>query len=637
MDRRRGGAVILGVFSRDRAGARLREELARAAERRAPGGTSFPAAALQTPQLALWALPSPARPLASPAAIHTSEDGKISLALEGQIFNAAELGRSLGPGPRSTTGPAGEALVHLYESDPEHFLDRVNGTFAFALWDDRKQRLLLGRDRLGAEPLFYLHDPRRVVFGSSLTWMLAAGWTSRELDPDALLQYLLYGYNPGAPTLVRDVRALPPAHLLSVDGGTLSLARYWRLSFAEIRPRTLDTYRREVLELIEDAIRIRLDPAHPPGIFLSGGTDSSAIVSLTSRMVSEPLATFSFRCEGRSYDESSYARFMAERQGTRHTEVDYHAGRLDAILQAVAAMDEPFSDAGIEIATYLLGEAARDEVRYVFSGEGGDELFAGHPVYVADKAAAVVDRFPRALVRAVSGIVQRIPDSDQKKNLQVKLKRFAYSLAFPPALLSHRWRIYYTAEELRSLCADDLIGRADLGALWAGMLAINAETDGPDPLSRSLASDYQTLVGFYQKRLGLLRAFSLESRTPLLDHRLIEYAATIPSSLKIRGLSDTKYLYKKILRDVVPAKILYERPKLGHGVPMKNWLREDPRARSLLHDVLGGQAFRERGLFRADAIARMLDEHARKLHNHSHRLWTLVVLERWLETWLDAS
>jgi asparagine synthase (glutamine-hydrolysing) len=299
-------------------------------------------------------------------------------------------------------------------------------------------------------------------------------------------------------------------------------------------------------------------------------------------------------------------------------------------------MDEPFCDLGIEIATYLLGQAAQGCVSYVFSGEGGDELFGGHPVYTADKLAAIVDRLPRAIVNPLVRTLQKIPDNDQKKNVQVMLKRFAYSLSFPPELLSHRWRIYYTPRELQELCTGDYLAACDMQRLFEGLLEYHREADGRDQLSRSLYSDYHTLVGFYLRRLSLLRAFAIESRLPLLDYRLVEYAAKIPSRLKIRGLSETKYIYKKSLATVLPREILYDRPKLGHSVPMKNWLRDSPEVGELLAGVLSDKSCKDRGFFRPGFVQRMLAEHRRKTHNHSHRLWGLLVLELWLRAWYDT-
>jgi asparagine synthase (glutamine-hydrolysing) len=276
-------------------------------------------------------------------------------------------------------------------------------------------------------------------------------------------------------------------------------------------------------------------------------------------------------------------------------------------------------------------------VSYVFSGEGGDELFGGHPVYIADKLAAIVDRMPQAIVSPLSRTLQRMPDSDHKRDMRVKLKRFAYSLSFPPELLSHRWRVSYTPPELLELCDTDFLASCDMSKLFEGMLKYTQEADGRDQLSRSLYSDFQTLVSFYLRRLGLLRQFSVESRLPLLDHRLVEYAAKIPSRLKIRNVADTKYIYKKTLRGVLPNEILHNRPKLGHSVPMKNWLREDAIMREWIGDTLGDGSFKGRGFFRPTVVQRMVDEHVRKTHNHSHRLWGMIVLEFWLRSWFDED
>ena len=498
----------------------------------------------------------------------------------------------------SQISSSAQALALLYEKYQNRFLEHVNGKFVFALWDGKNERLLLGRDHLGVEPLFYSNDGKRLIFSSSLTALLATGWISKKLNHEAILQYLLYCYNPGGETFLRGINRLPLVHLLAANGSGVSVERYWRLSFAETEVKTEQQYSEEILGLISNAIQIRFEPDRPPGVFLSGGTDSSAILSLSSGMWNKPLSTFSFRCPGRSFDESGYARFVARQFGSQHTEVPYQAEHLSLVRKAVSVMDEPFCDIGIEIGSYLLAQAAAGTVSYVFSGEGGDELFGGHPVYIADKLAAVVDRFPQRLLRPLAQQLQRIPDSDQKKNLQVKVKRFAYSLSFPPELLSHRWRTYYTPEELRELCSADFLDSCDMDKMFDGMIKHNYEGDGKDQLSRSLYSDYQTLVAFYLRRVRLLRAFSLESRLPLLDYRLVEYAARITSRLKIRGLSQTKFIYKRALETVLPRYILYDRPKLGHSVPMKNWLREDPKAKALIMDTLCDGTFSHRGFFR---------------------------------------
>jgi asparagine synthase (glutamine-hydrolysing) len=629
--------VILGVWDKNRTGSELKADLLRAGARLASGKWNASVRAWHERHVAFCWVASKIDSLDEASQPFANRDQTIVSVFDGKIYNAAEIGGALGPGYVFDKARSGEALGYLYERYGERFLNWVNGKFAFALWDERNQKLLLGRDRLGVEPLYYFKDCNRLIFSSSLRALLATGWIRTQLNHDAVLRYLVYCYNPSKETFLRDVYQLPAGHLLSLNDSATSIKRYWRLSFSEIEIRNEKQYREEILGLIEDAVRIRLDSDRSPGVLLSGGTDSSTIVNIAARISSKPVSTFSFRCEGRSYDESHYARLVARRYGTEHTEIPYNPDQLPLISKAVESMDEPLCDIGIEIGTFLLGQAAQDKVSYVFSGEGGDELFGGHPVYVADKVASLLDRFPRVLTGPVIRMLQTIPDSDQKKNFQVKLKRFSYSLSFPPELLSHRWRAYYTPGELQELCTEDWLAYCDMQQLFEGMFRYSSETNGWEPLSRSLYSDYHTLVDFYLRRLGLLRAFFVESRLPLLDYRLVEYAAKIPSRMKVRGISNTKYIYKKVLEGVLPREILYDRPKLGHSVPMKNWLREDAKLQKWAMEVLSESSLVKRGFFRSSSVHRLFEEHLSMRHNHSHRLWALVVLELWLRAWLDPQ
>lgn len=562
-----------------------------------------------------------------------SPDRQIILFFEGKIYNTAELQQILGI--TIDTKHSGELLVNLYSKYGDQFLQSVNGKFAFALWDNRQQKLLLGRDRFGIQSPFYSYQQGRLIFGTSLRSLLKTGLIAKQLNSQVVLEYLLYCYNPSQQTFIETVQKVPASHFLSFDGTTLNLHRYWNLSFAEQHQKTEAQYCEEIPALMEDALQLRIDPSRKLGVFLSGGIDSSSMLSLASRYSPDPLSTFSFRCAGRSYDESEYAQYVAQQFNTNHTEVQYQPEDLSTIAAIVKAMDEPFCDIGIEIGTYLLGKAAQGKVDYIFSGEGGDELFGGHPVYTADKVAAWVDWVPRSLSSPVMQLLQQIPDSDQKKNLQVKLKRFAYSLSFSPELLSHRWRIYYTPQELQDLCTPDFLSRCNLEKIFDSMIQYNEAADGSDGLSRSLYSDYWTLVNFYLRRLELLRSFGVDNSLPLLDYRLVEYAAKIPSSLKLRGFSDTKYIYKQALKGIVPDKILFDRPKLGHSVPMKNWLRDRPESQKWMIEVLSDTQFQQRGFFSNGFVQRLIQEHLRKSHNHSHRLWSLLVLELWFREHLD--
>jgi asparagine synthase (glutamine-hydrolysing) len=626
--------VIFGILDSARPGELLKQELLELDAPPRPGGSLHPVP-WAGDHVALRVIASALPSEAQSHSMWVSPTGSV-LVFAGRIYDVGEGGNGAGIARGGHT--VSELLFRRYERDPDNFLDAVNGSFAVAIWDERRQRLVLARDRLGIEPLYYSQQGGRLVFGSSLRSLLATGLVPKRLNHQAVLQYLLYNYNPDVETFVAGVHRVRGGQLITASHAAVSARQYWQLSFARIEQKPFEQSREEILHLIQDSIRIRLggNGNGAPGVLLSGGTDSSTLVSLASKMVEGPLRTFSFRCEGRSYDESHWARLVAERFGTEHTEFSYRPEHVRLMADAVHAMEEPFCDAGIEIATYLLGRAAKGKASYVLSGEGGDELFAGHPVYTADKLAAYVDVVPGWLVRPAAALLQRIPDSTEKKNLQVKLKRFAYSLSFPRELLSHRWRAYYLPNELSALCTPDFLAGGDLAHVFDGMIAYSGEADGEDQLSRSLYSDYHTLVSFYLNRLRLLRASGIESRVPLLDHRLVEYAATIPSDLKIRGMSDTKYIYRQVLEGVLPREILHDRPKLGHSIPMKNWVREDPQVNQWMLGVLGSESFRNRGFYRPEVVRRYVDEHAARAHNHSHRLWGLVVLELWMSAVWDA-
>ncbi len=618
--------MILGIYDPNRAADALRQMLR--------------AAMPDTPCAQLWVddgialawLPTGISSLDEPAQPYRSHQ-TVSV-FEGKLYNLAQIQSRVGEAISLTPECSGQAIGQLYERYGADLLDQVNGKFAFAVWDRRSHTLTLGRDRLGIQSLFYTSDGQRLIFSSSLKSLLKLPGVPKQLNHQAVLDYLLYCYNPGNTTFLQQIYKLPASQLLKANDRGVTLHQYWQLSFATVERQSEADYCEAIPALIQDAVQLRMKTDQPPGVLLSGGIDSSTMVALASQQSDTPLSTFSFRCHGKSYDESQYARLVAQRFGTQHTEVPYEPENLTHLAAAVAAMDEPFCDIGIEIATFLLGNAAQGKVSYVFSGEGGDELFGGHPVYTADKAAVYIDRIPKAVLQPLTHLLQRLPDSDQKKNLQVKLKRLAYSLTFPPELLSHRWRIYYTAGELDRLCSDALLANSSPNTLFDTMLK-QTQVKGPDILSRCLSSDYWTLVNFYLRRLELLRQFGIENRLPLLDYRLVEYAAKMPSDLKLRGFSDTKYIYKQALKGILPDEILFNRPKLGHSVPMKNWMREQTVVKDWIADILSSETFRNRDLFQPSFVQQLLNQHLQKTHNHSHRLWALVVLELWLRNTFD--
>jgi len=385
-------------------------------------------------------------------------------------------------------------------------------------------------------------------------------------------------------------------------------------------------------------VRLRLAPeGFRPGAFLSGGMDSSSVVHFMHGELRRPIATFSFRCAGKSFDESHYARIMSERYQTQHQQVEFTPEDAALIMQIAQASQEPFSDIGIEVASWLLGRHVREHADYVLTGDGGDELFGGHPVYLADRAAATFDRIPGFIRQPLTKALQFLPDTDNKKSLTVKAKRFSYSANFPASLYSNRWRIYYTEAELRRLLHPDLSGRINGHDPFRELHEIYQEADGHDHLSRTLYGDYFSVVGFYLRRMELIRNFGIEGRMPLLDYRLVEYTARIPSALKIGRHGETKVILHRVMTGELPDEIVFRKDKLGHSVPMKNWMRDSAAVQNLLQDYLASSQMRERGFFNADYVAQMLAEHRRKAHNHSHRLWALLVFEMWCRAHLDQQ
>jgi asparagine synthase (glutamine-hydrolysing) len=559
------------------------------------------------------------------------QPGKGFAALQGNIYNRADFLKS------EKISDAG-ALFDLCATGSRGRFAELNGSFAAACWETGPRRLILLRDHLGIEPLYYYENDQTLLFATSLKALMRHREVRREIDPVVLYRYLLFNYNPTWDTFIARIRKVPPGHFLEMADGKLRLERYWRLSYGEpFSQRHERLYREELLELLKDAIRLRLPaPSFTSGAFLSGGMDSSSVVGLMRPMLNgDTIHTFSFRCEGKSFDESTYAKLMSDAYQTEHHQVEFSPEEVRQVDELVEHMDEPFSDIGIEVASFLLGRYAGKFVHCVLTGDGGDELFAGHPVYVADKVANAFDKVPRFIRKTVTEMLQNLPDTDDKKSLAVKAKRFSYSINFSPALHSNRWRIYYTPPEMRRLCTAAILQSINGHDPAAAIADVYKEADGPDYLSRTLYGDYFTVVDFYLRRLQIVRSFGVEARTPMFDRRLVEYAARIPSHLKIRGYDETKYILHKTMEGVLPDEIVFRKDKLGHSVPMKNWMRDAKVVRNLIDSTLSPEAVKRRGLFNPEFVQNMIAQHQNKSHNHSHRLWSLMMLELWLQKNID--
>ncbi|MFZ9968158.1 MAG: asparagine synthetase B family protein [Steroidobacteraceae bacterium] len=513
-------------------------------------------------------------------------------------------------------------------------LPDFDGGFAIAWYDGRCRRLTLARDPFGMEPLFYRLRGSRLEYASRALDL--AGDDPSVPCLEGLAEYLTWCFLPGEHTLHEGVRSLLPGEAVSVGDEDLRIRRepWYQLSFSE-HPNTDERAIAEHFRNLLEAAVVRSLDGGRLGAFISGGMDSSSVLSFARRhRPGVDLRTYSYRCSGESFDESPFARAMAAAAGSLHRELEFAEADASDIRSAVAAMDQPLCDIGLEQASWMVGAAAEGEVDVILTGDGGDEMWASHPVYAAQRMLRLYDRLPLPgwSRRAMTRVADALPDSDRKRDWRVKLKRFLPNPALPVELGPWRWRAYYTPVSLRSLLEPkfaEALGDVDPYRCVLGGLD---GYQGPgDDLTVHLYGDYKRLVPFHFRRLGMLRRFGLEMRHPFYDRELVEFMARVPIRLKLEGVERTKRLFRMAMKDVLPDVINRRSDKLGLSIPLKNWLRSGSVLPGSLEVTCSEQAVRERGLFRPEAVARLLYEHRSRRHNHSHRIWAIHVLERWLQ------
>jgi asparagine synthase (glutamine-hydrolysing) len=558
----------------------------------------------------------------------TDEHGNIGAVLNGEIYNFRPLREELRrAGHTLSTEGDTEVLAHLAEDhDAAALARKLDGMFAFAVWDQVRERLILGRDRMGKKPLYYWRSPSSFVFASEIKGVLAHPDVRAELNQKAISAYLTFGYIPTPDTFFEGIKSLPPAHVLTVEaGGEPSLERYWQLGVpgldgAEPIDLGLDEAAEEVRRLLQEAIRRRLIADVPLGAFLSGGIDSSAIVALMAGVMGEPVKTFTIGFEDtEGFDERPFARVVAERFATEHHETVVHPEAVELVEKLVWHHDQPFGDSSA-VPTYLLNEVARRDVTVALSGDGGDELFAGYERFAAALAVDSVLMIPGPARRAARRLLDAIPPSAMRGRVG-RTQRFAAVVeqGMPEAYM--HWISYMPDGWRRRLLpgADDW-ALAQFAELWR-------EKAGARRLDRLLAMNIETylLDDLLVKMDRTSMAHGLEVRSPFLDTELVEFAARLAPSLKVRGLS-LKRVLKRAIADLLPKDIL-SRPKRGFGVPLDRWFREDldVYARSVL-----GSGASVRGHLNGDALDQLLAEHREGAGSHGHALWTLLTLELFL-------
>jgi asparagine synthase (glutamine-hydrolysing) len=562
-----------------------------------------------------------------------SADGRLWITYNGEIYNflllRAELERQ-GVTFRSRTDT--EVILALYERYGAECLGYLRGMFAFAIWDRQERTLFLARDRLGKKPLVYYHDAERLLFASEPKAILQDPEVPVEADLEAIHHYLTYGYIPSPWSAFRHFRKLPPAHYLLVREGRLSVHRYWSLRYTPKRDESATRLVEELGALLEEAVRLRLISDVPLGALLSGGIDSSVVVALMRRVASGPVRTFSIGFDRPEYDELAYARQVARRFETEHHDLVVKPDAVTMLPRLVWHYNEPFADSSA-VPSFVLCEMARGFVTVALNGDGGDEAFLGYDRYLGTVLAGWQDRIPGPIRRAAVGAARLLPGGALKSPAH-RLRRFVEPLGLEPGRRYGRWIGCFTTEEKADLYAPELAAAVARRDSLTVLDAAYAASDAPTFLERTVHADVQLYLpdDLLVKMDIASMAHSLEVRSPFLDHRVMEFAASLPPRLKLRGLTP-KYLVRRLMKGVLPEAIL-RRKKMGFGVPIDHWFRHE--LREMAHDVLLGERSRTRGYFRPEVVRRYLDEHGAGRAHHHFRLWSLLVLELWHRAFLDA-
>lgn len=555
-----------------------------------------------------------------------NEDGSVMITFNGEIYNFTELRKELkekGHVFRSRSDT--EVIIHLYEEMGPECVKRLRGMFAFAIWDENKQRLLLARDRAGEKPLYYYKESNQIVFGSEIVALLQDPSLPVEPDLRAIWQYLHLQFIPSPLSGFQGIRKLPPAHYLMVEDGEVHIERYWALDYsAKVHASASDGELCEMLVAeLREAVRMRLISDVPLGAFLSGGIDSSAVVALMTQCVDTPIKTFSISFREETFSEAPFARLVARRFGTDHQEYEITPNAMEVLPKLIEHYGEPFADAAA-IPTYYLSKLARKHVTVALSGDGGDENFAGYDHYRTFKRAEVSRLLPGVARRFMMGVASRL----RRNPPGYFAARVGRGLAIVSENGTNRYvsSVNMTGDWIRWLCTPEyleLVGPgqvlAEVSMSQAGRLA--------DPLDEALRVD--TELGLPDNMLTKVdiasMANSLEVRAPMVDHCVMQLAASLPSRLKLRGAIG-KYILRKAVRGLVPDEVI-ERRKHGFQVPVAKWLRGD--LREFACDLLLSKRLADRGMLNPVRVRRLLDEHLDGKADWHGWIWKLLILELW--------
>lgn len=560
-----------------------------------------------------------------------SADRSITITFNGEIYNYLELKEELlrtGKYKFRTSSDT-EVLPYLYQEYGEKMFDKLNGMYALGIYDFNKKQLLLAKDRMGKKPLYYSIVNGTIVFASELKAVLQHPDTKKELNIDAINEYLTFDYIPTPNTIFKNIYKLEASHYLIFKDGKIAAKKpYWKATFQQ-SDISFSAAIHKLDQLLNDATDRRLMSDVPLGVFLSGGLDSSTVAYYAQKNSSSTIKTFSVGFSEKSYDESNYAKIVAKQIGTEHYEETLSADQsLKLIPEIISKLDEPFADPSI-IPTYFLSKFTRKYVTVALGGDGSDELLAGYPTFISNKFLGITSLLPSSVIKAFSGITNLLPPSDKNISLDFKLAQFFKGFELENRYIHTLWLGSFTPSLKRKLFqANIVVGNKDgLGCIDRYLKDVpNAST-----FNKLLYTYYRTylLEDILVKIDRASMYTSLEVRAPFLDRNVIDFLDTLPPHYKIKGFRG-KYILKELMKDKLPHEIVY-RPKKGFGIPVSLWLRNE--LKTTMDHYLSKERIEHRGLFNYEYIERLKKEHLSLKHNHRKLLWNLLILEMWFENY----
>src|SRR5437660_12381334 len=564
-----------------------------------------------------------------------NQDRTAWIVFNGEIYNYRELRDQLEKlGHKFYTDSDTEAIVHAYDQYGADCPKYLRGMFAFAIWDERTKSLFLARDRVGKKPLLYAELDGELVFGSEFNALLQHPDVSRDVDFEALHYYLSFVCVPAPVTAYRAIRKLEPGHSLLWRNGEIKTERYWQLDFSKKVKITEEEAGERVVDLLRDAVKVRLMSEVPLGAFLSGGIDSSAVVALMAEESSEQVKTFSIGFDEQDFSELHHARRVAEHVGSDHHEFVVRPDAMEILPTLVEHYGEPFADSSA-IPSYYVSRETRRHVTVALNGDGGDECFAGYERYAAMNLAQRYSKLVPAAIRngVIRNVAKALPQVQSRKNPFRKAQRFLDAASLSPVQRYLRWVSAFDEQAKLDLYSNDFRNETAAFSTVAFIEPWFAKANGAGIVDASLLTDTMTYLpnDLLVKMDIASMTVSLEARSPFLDHHLMEFAASLPEKLKLRRLT-TKYLLKRVLKKLVPEENL-TRSKMGFGVPINHWFRSAMQP-FLRETLLSDKAF-ARGLFKPESVRRIIDEHVEGRDAHEHRLWSLLMLELWFQRFID--